>query len=238
MTDAIADRGQASGELFDLSIPSFNNKFGYEYIKGTITYGISLPLEKYIRELEMILYGGGPRDDKSEKREKRLAFLRICNSSPELQLMFPIFTNVLNGGGEGNAHDQNGNPRSTLYDFNYQYKQKLIITVAGGNIVTIFSELIMNMIDIFIKVINKIEAETTFNDDDYGWDLMSDVYINENYNNDRAKWMANNMFESTFETWHPIALAALDEAFEMLTISNKVLLQKTGNIAKLPPTIV
>jgi len=224
----IADRGQASGELFDLSIPSFNNNFGYEYIQGTITHGISLPLDKYIRELEMILYGGGPRDDKSEKRKKRLAFLRICNANPELQIMFPLFTNYLNGGGEGDTIDKHGNPRNTFNDFNYQYNQRLIITVAGGNIVTIFSELIMNMIDTFIKVINIYESGSSISNKDKDWDLMDDTYMSADYINDNAYKMANNMFRYNFKNWPQSALTTLNDAFEMLTISNKELLKLTA----------
>lgn len=238
MTDAIADRGQASGEIFDLSIPTYNNKFGYEYIKGTITYGISLPLEKYIRELEMILYGGDPRDGKSEKRKQRLDFLRMCNKNRELTMLFPIFTNYLNGGGENSSvpNDRHGHRRNTFSDYNYQYNSNIIITVAGGNIVTTFGQLLLNMLDTFKKTVNKYAINPTGHVDNnyYKWDLKNN-YRNVTYINDRSKWMANNMFETKFKDWHFTAINAIKEAFQMLTITNRILIEELSNQISFPP---
>ena len=72
MADEIAKSSNVSVELFDLSIPSFNSEFGFEYISYIMKYGISLPLEKYISELEMIL-SDDVADDKNDKRIKRVA---------------------------------------------------------------------------------------------------------------------------------------------------------------------
>ena len=69
-----------SGELFDLSVPTLNNSFGKKHIFGTIKYGISFPLSKFIEELKMILKDSAG-DDKSLKREKRLLFLQHCNGN-------------------------------------------------------------------------------------------------------------------------------------------------------------
>jgi len=133
------DRGQGSGEFFDLSIPSYNNPFGKKYIDDTMKYGITLPLEKYIDEL--IAIGATTNDDKSLKRIARLNFLQMCDKCPELKQMFNSYTNLLNGGQKLQKNQQGI----------YQYPQPLILTVAGGNIITIFAELIMNMIDTFIN---------------------------------------------------------------------------------------
>ena len=45
-----------SGELFDLSVPTLNNDFGYEHITYSIKYGISYPIEKYRQEIKAICY--------------------------------------------------------------------------------------------------------------------------------------------------------------------------------------
>tara|TARA_A100001015_G_C14614752_1_gene565573 strand:+ start:72 stop:374 length:303 start_codon:yes stop_codon:yes gene_type:complete len=98
MADKIAKSSNVSGELFDLSIPSFNNEFGFEYISYIMKYGISLPLEKYISELEMIL-SDDAANDKNDKRTKRLNFLNNCNYNEEIQNFFQLFVNYINGGG-------------------------------------------------------------------------------------------------------------------------------------------
>ncbi len=240
MIDAIADRGPASGEIFDLSIPTYNNKFGYEYIKGTITYGISLPLEKYIKELDMIL-SGGARDSKSEKRNHRLNFLKMCNKNTELRMLFPIFTNYLNGGGENSDEptDKHGNPRNTFHDYNYQYTSSIIITVAGGNIVTTFAQLLLNMVDTFKKVINKyakISKDSTYTIDDnyYKWDLKNN-YRNVTYVNYRSRWMANNMFVTEIKDWDIKARDAIDEGFKKLTETNIILIEELSNQTGVDP---
>jgi hypothetical protein len=138
MPDAkyIARTENISGELFDLSVPSLNNDFGWKHITGVMRYGISFPLEKFIDELEAILKEGGPPDDKSAKREARLRFLYHCFESREVQDLFPLFCNYINGGGEY----KHGTWEDDQYDQNY-----FVITVAGGNIIHNLMLLIMNM---------------------------------------------------------------------------------------------
>ena len=44
-----------SGEFFDLSIPSYNDLFGFKKINATLTNGINIPLMEYIDELILII---------------------------------------------------------------------------------------------------------------------------------------------------------------------------------------
>ena len=151
-----------SGELFDLSVPTLNNSFGEKHIFGTIKYGISFPLNKFIEELTMILKDG-EGDDKSIKRERRLLFLEHCNSNEIIQHYFTIFTNYLNGGG------------SVVKWFNKQYHdQNIIFTVAGGNIITLFAQLLINMVDCFIDAVNSQYEELDY--EAFNWDINSDEY--------------------------------------------------------------
>ena len=120
-----------AGEFFDLSITSINNDYGALHNIGVMLYGINFPLEKFIKELRMIISESA--DDKTTKREARLAFLEHCNSLPALQNLFSLFCNYLNG--------QDGTGR--------QYPNFIVITAAGGNIIIVFAQLIMNMIYAF-----------------------------------------------------------------------------------------
>ena len=142
-----------SGEMFDLTASSFNNTFGCEHNKCVIEHGINFPLTKYIKELEMIL--ANAPDDKSQKRIHRLTFLKLCNQSQYLQIMFKYFCNYLNGGYELNQYynlkdDENDKLTS-------QYKNCMIITATGGNIIIIFAKLIMNMIEIEVEMVLKLK---------------------------------------------------------------------------------
>ena len=132
-----------AGEFFDLSITSINNKYGALHNIGVILYGINFPLKKFIRELQMILNdeGGAATDDKAIKRQKRLIFLEHCNSLPELQTFFERFCNYLNG--------QDGSGK--------QYSNFIVITAAGGNIIIVFAQLIMNIINMVITNITDKE---------------------------------------------------------------------------------
>ena len=71
-----------SGELFDLTITSLNNPYGYEKIFYSLLHGIRMPIQKYIDELEMI--GNITQDDKSEKRSIRLQFLKATREDSEI----------------------------------------------------------------------------------------------------------------------------------------------------------
>ena len=99
IVENIAEKENLVGELFDLSIPTLNNPEGYHHIIYCMFYGTYLPIEKYIEELERILYNTGEGDDKYAKRKKRLQFLEMSSSSPFISSFFSIFTNYLNGGG-------------------------------------------------------------------------------------------------------------------------------------------
>lgn len=128
----MADQPSYAGEFFDLSITSINNNYGALHNIGVMLYGINFPLEKFIKELQMILNDeAGATDDKALKRANRLAFLQHCNSLPELRIFFERFCNYLNG------RDGDGT----------QYPNFIVITAAGGNIIIVFAQLIMNMID-------------------------------------------------------------------------------------------
>ncbi len=118
-----------SGEFFDLSIPSTNNIYGFLHNKGLFKYGINFPLLKFIEELKKIL--SESPDDKSVKRQVRLDFLQFCDALPELQFFFTSFCNYLNGKtGRGE-----------------QYTNFIVVTAAGGNIIIVFAQLIMNIIE-------------------------------------------------------------------------------------------
>ena len=131
------DQPTYAGEFFDLSITSINNDYGALHNIGVMLYGINFPLKKFITELEMILKDeqGGASDDKAEKRQKRLDFLQYCNGLPQLQKFFERFCNYLNG------KDGRGE----------QYSNFIVITAAGGNIIIVFAQLIMNIIDSYKK---------------------------------------------------------------------------------------
>ena len=113
------------GELFDITITSYNNKFGNEKIKTSFEYGINFPIIYYINELEKII-DKDPSDDKIEKRRKRLEFLKICNT-PQNKIVIDLFNNLiiyLNGGSMNISNNYNNQP--------------LIVVLAGGNIISIF----------------------------------------------------------------------------------------------------
>ena len=119
----LASQQNLSGELCDISIPTANNQFGYYHIVGNIKYGVWQPIHKYKDELQMILDSetdsqGG--DDKSDKRRLRLQFLNYCETSMEIEEIFPAFTSMLNGGGARGL------------DFGDYPGQNLICTAAGG----------------------------------------------------------------------------------------------------------
>ena len=67
-------RKKIQGEFFDCTVQGYNdNGHGTHKINYSLKYGIMIPLEKYIEELEMIQEG--TTDDKSAKRDERLRFL-------------------------------------------------------------------------------------------------------------------------------------------------------------------
>ena len=140
------------GELFDITITSYNNSYGNKKIINSLEYGINFPLDYYIDELQKIIRDN-PTDDKRAKREKRLTFLKICNGKIIYSTFFNYLINYLNGGYMNIKNSYNDQP--------------LIIILAGGNIISIFFNIIKllnekddisNIIDLFD--ITKISIES------------------------------------------------------------------------------
>ena len=129
-----------SGELFDLTVTSYNNNFGKEKIDYSLKHGIEIPIVKYIDELEMI--SEGSNDDKSEKRRQRLQFLKeINNNHSSLSQLFTKIIRFINGGENNNSFKEN----------------KLIMVVAGGNIITIF----VKLMEFIVNNINSGKEDNT-----------------------------------------------------------------------------
>lgn len=137
MTDKLTSTN-LSGELLDITITSMNNPYGIEKVWYSMHYGIYLPLTKYIGELSEI--GEITSDDKTTKRKLRLQFLRYCEHDNILEDFFKVLLCWLNGGG-----DKKGPYIPGEYNFSQYYQQKLILTVSGGNIITIFAKLLQNI---------------------------------------------------------------------------------------------
>ena len=133
-----------SGELFDLTVPSINNEFGWHKIWYSLQYGISFPLEKMIEELEMIM--ANTADDKSAKRQARLDFLKIFQGSDIFENYFQKFCNYINGG-----------------DGTCQYDTTIILAVSGGNIITCFAQAIRNIYENYVEQGGNYGGLITFN---------------------------------------------------------------------------
>ena len=130
-------RRKIQGEFFDCTIQSYNDNGGHgtHKIDYALQYGISIPILKYIEELEMIFEN--TNDDKSEKRTIRLEFLKNAAKFDVLANYFQHLTTYLNGG--SNFPDCNS------FGSNFE-ENKLIIITAGGNIITIFAKLLQDLI--------------------------------------------------------------------------------------------
>ena len=216
--DASSDlRGMASnvsGELFDLSVPSLNNEFGYEHITYTIRYGIFYPISKYRQELQTILKDGGPPDDKSSKRYNRLSFLLYCENFWVTKNMFPYFCSYINGGGS--------NPDWAFGQYRFQ---DLIISVAGGNIITTFGQLIANMIDVLILSINDRAGDPYPYDP---WDIADDDYEPATWH-DSAIGLRDYLYSTSFSDWRARDYSIINSGFERLTSTNQLLLTQLEN---------
>ena len=116
------------GEFFDATMATYNDKsHGKAKIDYSLTYGIAVPIDKYIEELEEILKA--EKDDKTEKRKLRLVFLQEMSKYGLAKELFIHLTTWLNGGKQGVKGE-------------YHEDNNLIIIMAGGNIITIFAKLI------------------------------------------------------------------------------------------------
>ena len=77
----------------------------------------------------------GITDDKTSKRQYRLTFLKLCAKAWLVKKFFSAFCNIING--------KNG---FTQYD-----SQHIVFTATGGNLVTVFANLIINILDFYNK---------------------------------------------------------------------------------------
>jgi hypothetical protein len=151
--DEITRAKYVSGEMFDLTAASFNNTFGAKHNKCIIQHGINFPLSKFIDELKLIIATNS--DDKTIKRQHRLDFLLSCDKCNEVQELFYLFSNFLNGGGNDSTRSPNVWARQQYYNNNF------IITAAGGNIIILLAQLLANMIDVFKCKVNAAAATIT-----------------------------------------------------------------------------
>ena len=225
IVENIAEKENLVGELFDLSIPTLNNPEGYHHIIYCMFYGTYLPIEKYIEELERILYNTGEGDDKYAKRKKRLQFLEMSSSSPFISSFFSIFTNYLNGGGSNPKHN-----------FGNYENQKFLITCAGGNIITLFAQLLANIIDAFIEACNQSFGNRIKST----WDILDYSLHGHPYPKFNTKSRQHQQFLETFlyaeqdksvfnSVFNANMVNILENAYKMLTDSNKIILDELTN---------
>ena len=119
------------GEAIDYGIPTYDNHFGTLVINATMENGRRQTVDELITELERIV-NYTPIDDKTAKRKRRLAFLKIIQGSQYLSYFYSIIAYYLNGG-----------PIDwTKINKNYEDPEPdVCVIVSGGNIVTIISNL-------------------------------------------------------------------------------------------------
>lgn len=136
-----------SGEMYDLTASSSISKTGGYKFDAATKYGITETFEKYIQELNYMT--DDQADDKFYKRMDRLIFLSNCKAfdelmpkytkdlealqplnTPHLQKLFGFTCNYLNG--------SNG--------INQYTKQPIIVILSGGNVTTIYINLLKNLI--------------------------------------------------------------------------------------------
>ena len=124
------------GELFDCTVQGYNdNGHGTHKIDYALQYGIRTPIQKYIEELQKIQEN--TVDNKSTKREERLDFLTAIGEVDVLVNYFQYLVTYLNGG--------KNFPDCRQYGSNFE-TNKIIMTAAGGNIITIFAKLLKDLL--------------------------------------------------------------------------------------------
>jgi hypothetical protein len=155
-----------SGEMYDLTASSTISATGKVKFEEAMKNGISETFDKYIYELEYMT--DDKTDDKFNKRHERLNFLKNCQAidkmikdenygndddlkQSNLEKLFSFTCNYLNG--------NNGIKQHTL--------QPIIVILAGGNVTTIYINLLKNLlkntdkIDIFVsKYFHGIDIES------------------------------------------------------------------------------
>ena len=133
------------GEALDFGIPTNDGDFGTAAIKKTLTNRRKQSINGIITELQMILQG--PQDDKFEKRQNRLNFLNQVNLFSELVILYDKLQYFLNGG-----------------DIEGQDNFSVCVITSGGNIITIFANLLIliknGMINDIITILPDINIET------------------------------------------------------------------------------
>jgi hypothetical protein len=214
-TTQISRERNVSGELFDLSVPTFNNHFGNESIKYAIKFGTAYPLQKYIDELESILKGPSADDDKAPKRRIRLDFLYYCNNNIYIRCLFQDFMAYLNGAEAG----LNMTRRHAYFQ---QYKNQYhIVTVAGGNVFILFAQLLLNMVDTLVTCADDIGSDKNL--DRLNWDI---VFGNqgENYNIHQTTPEGEEFLETEFDDWSDRYWWTLNNGYNYLSYTNKLLL--------------
>ena len=141
------------GELFDITVTSYNNVFGKAKIDYSLHNGIKFKMDYFIDELTKIT--SDKLDDKSIKRFERKDFLEKCKTEGSVffKSLFNLLIKYLNGG------------MQLDYTKNEYDKQSFIVVLMGGNIINIyFNILYFTMIDIDEQNINFISD--FFNDND------------------------------------------------------------------------
>ena len=147
---------ELSGEMYDLTASSTISATGKIKFKEAKKNGISETFDKYIYELNYMT--DDQTDDKFYKRMDRLNFLQDCQdidkmimeepnisnelNQPYLQKLFSFTCNYLNGGDGINQHT----------------KQPIIVILSGGNVTTIYINLLKNVLsneDEIKKLISK-----------------------------------------------------------------------------------
>ena len=126
---------ELSGEMYDLTASSTISATGKIKFKEAKKNGISETFDKYIYELNYMT--DDQTDDKFYKRMDRLNFLQDCQDidlmimeEPYLQKLFSFTCNYLNGGDGINQHT----------------KQPIIVILSGGNVTTIYINLLKNVL--------------------------------------------------------------------------------------------
>lgn len=120
------------GEALDFGIPTYDGAFGSLVIDSTMTNARQQPINEVIAELDKIVHESPP-DDKTQKRNNRLAFLQIIDQNGELKTFYETINYYLNGGPidwtEIHPEFTEGEP-------------DVCVIASGGNIITIFANLI------------------------------------------------------------------------------------------------
>lgn len=132
------------GELFDITVTSYNNVFGKAKIDYSLHNGIKFKMDYFIDELTKIT--SDKLDDKSIKRFERKDFLEKCKTegSVYFKSLFDLLIKYLNGG------------MQLDYTKNEYDKQSFIVVLMGGNIINIYFNIL------YFTLIDKEEQNINF----------------------------------------------------------------------------